>query len=1020
MTQKEIARSKVGAVMVVGGGIAGIQAALDLADSGFYVYLVEKSPAIGGKMAQLDKTFPTNDCSMCILSPKLVECGRHLNIEILTLSEVKEVIGEEGNFQVKVIQNPRYIDVGKCIACGICADKCPQKVKDEFNMGIGTRKAAYIPYPQAVPLKYVIDPQKCIWIKKPGRCGACQINCPAGAVDFEQTRKEFTLKVGSIILAPGFGVFDPTIFDTYNYAKLPNVITSMEFERILSTSGPYQGHMVRPSDQKEPKRIAWLQCVGSRDSHHGANPYCSTVCCTYAIKQALIAKEHSKGSLDAAIFYIDIRTQGKDFEKYYMRARDVEGIRFVKSKITKVLPVDDTGNFMIRYTDGSGKRVEEEFDLVVLSVGLGVQKDAVSLAERLGIELTPCNFVHTSSFRPVQTSRPGIYVCGVFQEPKDIPQSVMEASAAACDSAIALEEARNTLVKEKTYPEERPTVGEEPRIGVFVCHCGINIGGIVDVPEVRDYAKELPYVVYAEDNLFTCSQDTQEKMKEVIQRERLNRVVVAACSPTTHEELFQETLRDARLNKYLVGMANIRNQCSWVHSQYPRAATEKSKDLVRMAVARARLFQPLPQLTVPVDHKTLVIGGGISGMMAALALADQGFHTYLVEQSSELGGNALRLLNTWQGDEIAGGVKKMIRQVEGHPLIDVYKGSTIKEAAGFVGNFQTTISQNGTDIALEHGVVIVAVGGEEYKPTEYLYGQDERVLTHLELDTAISKGDKKVTGAKVVVFIQCVGSREPDRPYCSKVCCTHTMKSALRLKEMNPEIDVFVLYRDIRTYGQREELYREARMRGVVFIRYNPELKPEVEKSDTGLLVTVKDHILGRNVVISPDVVVLASAVVPRDNSSLAHIYKLALNEDGFFMEAHPKLRPVDFANEGIFLAGMAHYPKPIEESIAQAKAAASRACTILSRKKMFAGGDVARVDETKCVCCLTCVYTCPYEVPRLDEEEGVITIDAVACQGCGICAGACPRGAIIVGHNTDEQYIAQTNALYKFSAAAG
>ncbi|NVM57124.1 MAG: CoB--CoM heterodisulfide reductase iron-sulfur subunit A family protein [Desulfobacterales bacterium] len=843
-------------------------------------------------------------------------------------------------------------------------------------------------------------------------CFQCAEACEARAINHDMTDRLFDINVGSVILALGSEAFDPSSLDTYSYARFPNVVTSIEFERILSPTGPYEGHLQRPSDQQEPQKIAWLQCIGSREINRCDHPYCSSVCCMYAIKEAVIAKEHAEHDLDTAIFFMDMRTYGKEFERYYDRAREELGVRFIRSRIHTIEEDPKTHDLVLRYADENGDIRIETFNLVVLSVGLEASKSLVELAKRLEIELDQDHFVQTEIFSPVETSRKGFYVCGAFREPKDIPYSVMEASAAACEAEKVLSDVRGTLVREKTYPEEKDVSSEEPRLGVFVCNCGINIGGVVDVPEVAEYARTLPGVVFAEENLFTCSQDTQESMKEVVQREKLNRVVVASCSPATHEELFQETLKSAGLNKYLLEMANIRNQCSWVHSQDPVAATDKSKDLVRMAVARAHLMRPLSEPTVSVDDKALVIGGGISGMTAALGLAEQGFHTYLVEQSSELGGNALRLLNTWRGDEIADRVKKMVHQVEGHALIDVYKECSIKEASGFVGNFQTTISQNGTDIALEHGVVVVAVGGKEYMPTEYLYGEDERVLTHLELDTAISKGDKKIAGARTAVFIQCVGSREPERPYCSKVCCTHTMKSALKLKEMNPEMDIYVLYRDIRTYGQREELYREARMRGVIFIRYNPESKPEVEKSDRGITVTIRDHILGHNVVVSADLVVLASAIVSRDNASLAHVYKLPLSKDGFFMEAHAKLRPVDFATEGIFLAGMAHYPKPIEESIAQAKAAASRACTILSHKERTVSGAVSVVDPDLCGICLTCVRTCPYDVPFINKE-GVAQIDADTCHGCGVCVAACPYQAITLTSFTTEQIMAKIDACF-------
>ncbi len=848
-------------------------------------------------------------------------------------------------------------------------------------------------------------------------CYECVKACKAEAVTLKSHAEhvaQVKLNVGAVILSPGFKPFDPSQFDTYHYTTYPNVVTSMEFERILSATGPSMGHLQRPSDGQEPKKVAWLQCVGSRDINRCDHSYCSSVCCMYAVKEAVIAKEHAAGELDAAIFFMDMRTYGKDFERYYDRARDEQGVRFIRSRIHSVDEDSRTRNPILQYADENGVMQSEQFDLVVLSVGLETQESLVELAEKMEVNLDADNFVETGVFNPVETSRPGIYVCGAFQEPKDIPLSVMEASAAACDAKGRLSAVRGTQVTERSYPEERDVSQDEPRIGVFVCNCGTNIGGIVNVPEVAEYAKTLPGVAYVDENLFTCSQDTQDKIREVIEREGLNRVVVAACTPRTHEPLFQETMRDAGLNKYLFEMANIRNQCSWVHSKEKDEATRKSKDLVRMAVARAQLIQPLPQPTISVDSKALVIGGGIAGMTATIGLADQGYHTYLVEQSGELGGNALMLNETWRGDKISDAVKEMIRKTENHPLIEVFTGAAIKEASGFVGNFETTVSHNGADVDLKHGAVVVAVGSEEHKPDEYLYGDDDRVMTHLDFDAALMDGDARVKKAGSAVFIQCVGSREPERPYCSKVCCTHSIKSALELKEINPEVDVFVLYRDIRTYGQREALYREARKKGVIFIRYSRDNKPQVQKKGDHLVVTARDHVLHREVQMSPDLLVLASAIVPRNNESLAQMYKLSLNEDGFFMEAHAKLRPVEFASDGSFLAGMAHYPKPIEESVAQAKAAASRASVVLSKKELSVEGVVSHVNEHYCIGCGMCEEACPYgAIGLVDLEAGgkVSRVQAALCKGCGACAVACPTGAASIFHYDNEEVLSMVNA---------
>jgi heterodisulfide reductase subunit A len=902
----------------------------------------------------------------------------------------------------------------KCIACGTCAEKCPKKVDDPFNEGLIKRKAIYVDYAQAVPLKYAIDKDACIFFKK-GKCRACEKFCPTDAINFEETEESITLRAGAVIIAAGFKPFDPSEFSAYQYNSFKNVVTSIEYERILSATGPTQGHLMRPSDDKEPQKIAWLQCVGSRDINKCDHSYCSSVCCMYAIKEAVISKEHADHELDAAIFFMDMRTYGKDFEKYYDRAREEQGVRFIRARLHTFEEDPETKDITVRYADENGEIRTETFDMVVLSVGMETPGELVETAANLGIALDSDNFVETGVFAPVETSKAGIYVCGAFQEPKDIPYSVMEASAAACRAKENLATARGSLVKEKTYPEEKNVSLEAPRIGVFVCNCGVNIGGIVDVPKVAEYARTLPGVVYVEENLFTCSQDTQDKMKEIIDREGLNRVIVAACTPRTHEPLFQETLRDAGLNKYLFEMANIRNQCSWVHSKEKEEATEKSKDLVRMAAARAQLIQPLPQPTISVDDKALVIGGGISGMTAALGLADQGYHTYLVEQSNELGGNALSLLKTWQGDDIEDHLQELIGLVKGHTLIDVYTDATIKEASGFVGNYETTITHDGSDTKLKHGAIVVAVGAKEYKPDEYLYDKDDRVMTHLELDEALRKGE--VSDLKNVVFIQCVGSREPERPYCSKVCCTHTVKSALRLKEMDPEANVYVLYRDIRTYGQREELYKEARDRGVIFIRYSLEEKPRVEKSDSGISVTAKDHILGLDIAVNPDLLVLASGIIPHENEVLAQMFKLSLNEDGFFMEAHAKLRPVEFATDGIFMAGMAHYPKPIEESIAQAKAAASRASVVLSSEALTVEGVVSHVDEVLCRGCGKCEETCPFKAIVLEEREGgmvVAHVQEALCKGCGACSVVCPTGAASIFHYDDQEVLTMVETAFE------
>jgi heterodisulfide reductase subunit A-like polyferredoxin len=1469
-----------GSVLVVGGGIAGIQASLDLADSGYRVVMAEQSSAIGGVMSQLDKTFPTNDCSMCIISPKLVEAGRHLNIDLLTLTDVQSISGEAGNFQVTLRQRPRFIDMEKCTACGECSKVCPIEVANDFDQGLGARKAAFKRYPQAMPSAYTIEKkgtapckaacpanpsfQGCValmargkykeafelfrsehpfpgvcgrvchhpcetactrakvdapvsimalhrfladWARENGitfvpgkkesregkvavvgsgpaglacayflaiegfavtvfekhavlggmlalgipayrlpreiideeiavlrqlgvefkagvnlgtditvgrlrdqgfkaffmaigsqeckllgiegedyqgvfpgvdyllrtnlgekidlgdrvavigggnvamdsvrtalrsgagepfiiyrrseaempasveeieecraegveimtltnpvriiakegrvtaiecirmqlgepdgsgrrrpepidgseftiavdavvpaigqesdwacltdecactlsdwgtmnvdpltlqsgdpdifaggdavsgpktvveaiaagktaaesirrflggedlktgrgaplvpvedvdleaavplprqqmpiadpekrkttfnevqlgldeaavqkevrRCLACGVcsecyqcvsACLAGAVSHAMTEQIHEVNVGAVILAPGFTPFDPSLYQTYSYATHPNVVTSLEFERILSASGPYAGHLVRPSDDQPPKKIAWLQCVGSRDLNTCDNGYCSSVCCMIANKQAVIAKEHSAEELDTAIFFMDMRTFGKDFDKYAIRARQDHGVRHIRSRIHSVFPAEND-RLRIVYATEAGNSVAEHFDMVILSIGLAPNPAAISLAQRLGVDLNHYHHARTRCLAPVSTNREGIFVCGAFQEPKDIPHSVMEASASAAAAGGLLSDSRWTLTRKRELPPELDVSAQGPRIGVFVCNCGINIGGIADVPAVRDYAAGLPHVVHVEDNLFTCSQDSQDHMKAIIAEKGINRVVVASCSPRTHEPLFQETIRDAGLNKYLFEMANIRDQNTWVHMNEPARATAKAKDLVRMAVAKAAHIEPLHQVSLAITKSALVIGGGVAGMEAALGVADQGSPVVLVEQSTELGGVANRLNTTWQGEPIAAYLAATIQRVKTHPRIRLLTATRVKRTTGSIGNFTTTlVSMNGkaTETVVAHGATILATGGGEYKPDLYLYGKHPDVLTHLDMDAAIANRDNRLLLSKSIAFIQCVGSRDDQRPYCSKICCTHSLKNALAVKKINPQKKVAILYRDIRAYGFREDLYKEAREAGILFIRYEPENPPRVSvDADNHLVLDATDPVLRMPVRLRPDLLVLATGVVPNANRELFELFKVPVNADGFLVEAHAKLRPVEFSSEGIYLAGLAHYPKPLEETIAQAKAASSRAMTLLSRDAIMVGGVVATIDSGKCAACLTCVRSCPYGIPRVDEHSHAV-IDPAQCHGCGTCVAECPGKAITLAHFTDDQLIAKIEALF-------
>ncbi len=917
------------------------------------------------------------------------------------------------------------------MGCGACAERCPGRWNDHYNADLAPRAAIYVEYPQAVPLKYAINADVCLKLTQ-DKCGNCENICPAHAIDYTQTEQTLIIDTGAIVVSPGFKAFDPTRFDNYRYASFPNVVTSMEFERILSASGPTRGHVTTfpklPSNprkkedkalaklRKDPKKIAWFQCIGSRDVNKCDNAYCSSVCCMYAVKEAIIAKEHAGSDLSCSIFFMDMRTPGKEFEKYYESAREQHGINFIRSRVHTVTEDPDTHDLTIMYADEMGQMVEDTFDMIVLSVGLEISRETKDLARRLNIDLSAGGFCTTDSFEPVTTSREGIYVSGVFNNPKDIPESVLDASAAASAAGDGLAEARNTLTREVETIPETNVIGERPRIGVFVCDCGSNIKNVVNCSEVRDYAKTLPYVEFAEEPMYACSQDAQDKMVEYIKEKNLNRIVVAACTPKTHEPLFQETLKNAGLNKYLFEMTNIRNHDSWVHRNNPDIATEKAKDLVRMAVAKAALAEPLKEEKINVNDTVMVVGGGLAGLTTAKSLACQGYKTHIVEKESVLGGQARYLYRTAQGEDVQEKLSALIKEIEANDNITIHTDTCLTGVAGFVGNFKSTLETKGNTIELDHGVGVLATGAKAFEPDEYEYGKDPRIIKSLDLDKMFIENDPGLEKLESAVFIQCVGSREPDRPYCSRVCCTHSIDSAIELKKRNPAMDVFILYRDIRTYGERELLYKEARELGVIFMRYDREHKPVVTVDKDSISIRLTDHVLGLPVTIEADLLTLAAAIVPNRDETLANFFKVPLNDEGFFVEKHAKLGPAEFATDGVFVAGSGHYPKPINEAATQGRAAASRALTLLGKKDaLYTSATIATVDPMKCSSCGVCVSICPYSAPGFVAEgrfAGKAEVNPVLCKGCGLCVASCRSGALHLKGFDTNQIFSQIYAL--------
>ncbi|HJH32250.1 MAG TPA: CoB--CoM heterodisulfide reductase iron-sulfur subunit A family protein [Methanosarcinaceae archaeon] len=1000
----------VGAVAVAGGGVAGIQSAIDLANSGLKVYLIENSTSIGGKMAQLDKTFPTLDCSMCTLSPKLAEVARHPNIELLTYSEITGIEGEAGDFTVKVKKKATFVDPNKCTACGLCVPKCPVKVPDEYNEGGNNRKAIYLAFPQAVPRVYTIDAEKCLYLTK-GKCGNCAKACENDAINYDDKGEEIEINVGSVILSTGFEPFDATQLEQYRMDH-PDVVTSMQFERQLSSSGPFEGHITL-SDGTHPKRIAWIQCIGSRSPEIGRRN-CSSVCCMYATKEAMVAMEHDS-ELETTIFNIDVRAFGKGFEEFYQKAKNEKSVRFINSRPSGVEVDPNTNKLSLKYEgeDGNGT-CREEFDMVVLSIGLTPSKSSKQLVDIANVEMDDLGFVKTKIDCPVETTRPGIFVSGAMQAPKDIPDTVADASGAASKASSLLSSERGKLVTEKQYPTEKE-ITDEIRTGVVVCRCGINIGSIVDVPDVVNYAKDLSGVVFAKEEVYACSSDSLAGIADLVKEHDLNRVVVASCTPRTHEPLFRETLMEAGLNPYMFELANIREHCSWVHQNEKDKATKKAKDIVRMSVSRANLLQPLYKEKVEFNNSGLVIGGGIAGMNATIDIADKGFHVTLVEKSAELGGLLNAYTKLQDGRSTSEVLEPIIGRVRSHDNITLMTDTELVGLEGSMGKFTAHLKKAGVDEEIQCGVAIIATGANELVPEGYFsYGKYPNIVTQSKLEHMIDEG----TDAKDIVFIQCAGGRNNERPYCSRACCTVAMKNAIRLKEGDPDRNVYVLYRDIRTFGRWEDLYTQARELGVVFMRYTEDKEPEVgEKS-----IKMYDSLLNMDFDINYDLLALSAPLVaPETNEGLGSLFKVPLDSNKFFLEAHIKLRPVEFATEGVFLCGTAQAPKLVDEAVSQALAAASRACTILSSDFLETIGNVSVVDPELCIGCGRCTMVCPYKAPELKEvvvetEEITYTtkkceINPTVCKGCGSCAAECPTGAITSRHYTAPQIMAVIKA---------
>ena len=1016
------------AALVVGGGVGGMRAALDLAEAGIRVYLIEDTPGLGGRVAQLGFMFPTHDCVLCrgtsdhgygctrpSISPAFLDYNRHPNIVVMTSTHLIEVEGQAGDFDVTLRQEPRYVDPARCINCGKCADVCPVELPSRFQAGLATRKAAYKSAPRALPDAYVIE--------KGAYCDGCRRCvevCPTDAIDLDQAAQTLTVQVGAIILALGYELFDASNLEEFGFGRYPNVLHSMQYERLASRSGPTEGVVHRSSDGRVPRRIAWLQCIGSRDQQ---NPFCSSICCMYATKQAILAKQRL-GDVDCRIFVMDERAFNKEYNTYYTQARERYGVHYTRSRISEVRENPATHDLILHYLDENGRPRDESFDMVVLAVGTQPPAEAETLSRLLNIELNPSGFCQVDKFTPLQTSRPGVFVCGAFATPKEIAETIIDASGAAAEVMRLLGFAPNLQVShalpflgEVSLPPERDVSSEPTRAGVFLCGCGPSIADILDLPAIADDARRLPGVGHTECLDFACFPEGLRALKEAIAMHRLNRVVIGACSSRTHDSLFQRAIREVGLNPYLLELVNLREQCAWVHERQPEQATCKAKALVRRAVGRLLTAQPIRrQRRIPVSG-ALVIGAGVSGMTAALTIADSGYDVDLIERTDALGGNLLHIYYVAEGNNPQQLLRDLVNRVRAHKRIRVHTRTELVAHSGHVGDFRSTLRTTHpdgsvTETHVSHGTIIVATGGRETRDG-YGLGQYPHVITQRDLEEVVVHNPQELVGLQCVVMIQCV--RPPDMPdYCSRTCCTNTLKNAIRIKMLNPDCQVVVLYKNIVTYGFREQFYTEARRRGVIFLRYTDDAPPRVEPDGDRLRVRVTDLSLGRPFDLAADRVVLSMSIAPSEGTKeLAQLLRVPLSPEGFFMEAHLKVRPMDFMQEGIFLCGMAHYPKFFEECISHALATAGRALQVLSRETLYVGGVIAVVDPQRCVGCLTCVRTCPFNIPAIRADRpgvgglgGSAYIEPSLCQGCGTCTAECPANAIQLLNYMDEQII--------------
>ncbi|MFX1386140.1 MAG: FAD-dependent oxidoreductase [Promethearchaeota archaeon] len=1006
-------------VLVIGGGISGIQASLDLTKLGFKVFLVEIKPTIGGTMAQLDKIYPTLDCSLCILAPKMVDVYRNPNIELLTHSYVKNIRGSTGDYKITIVKKPRYIKEDLCKGCGDCSDVCPVRgIPSEFDTHLKTRGAIYIPFPSSVPPIYLVDESKCLYLNY-RICSLCAKACKAEAIDFLQKPEELNLKVGAIVIATGNTQEMPDIYETFAGSS-PNVLSSMQFERLLSANGPTGGQIIRLDDKKHPHSIAFIQCVGSRDVHHPeCKKYCSAICCMNSAKEAIVVKEHNP-NIECYIFNTEIRAKGKNFYEFIEKSKNEYNVNYVNGHVSYIKENFDSGKLKLYYEDiDKGKVGTFEVDMAILASALSPPPSYYELLKKLNMGCNSLGYIRETDITLLE--KKNIFITGYSRKPNDIQMAVAEGSACAAKISEKLYPVRFQNIKKLKYPPEIPVKPEdEPRVGILICQCGINIGGIVNVSEVVNYVSKLPYVVHVEENMYSCSSDSQERIKELIIKYNLNRFIVASCTPRTHEQLFKNTLREVGLNPYLFELVNIRNQDSWVHQNEPIKATKKACDLIRMYLAKIINLKPLDTIKLKVEKSTLIIGGGIAGITAAYNLANQGFEIYLIDKKSFLGGVALEFIDLYYIPITKNEILQKINDLKNKPNAHILLNSVIDDIQGYVGNYEVKIKNlhdNSKNETLNIGTIVVATGTRQTKTNRWINlskKYPKQILTQTELT---EMKDADVPEFKDATIILCVDQRKNEfnigdniKPYCSNICCGVALKNIEKLLNINSKAHIHILYREFQFSDlNAENLWRDLRKK-VIYERYRSIDDIKISDNNGNFHIVYKNVNAQTNIEYDTNLLILATPKVPTDDTEqLAKMLKVPTNTDGFFLEADAKLRPIDFATEGIFLCGGAHWPKWIGETITQAYGAAGRAAIIMAKGEIETECITSYINEEKCIGCGKCVEICPYNAIKLIEihkKMGLYStslrkarIITAVCKGCGACVVECSVGAIDQNH---------------------